>query len=139
MSIFTEAFLDGVTGAGLFGKLRWPGAPTELIDSRTVDEFLASGDFERSMKGFGYHRVDEPPAEVPRPVRQIRIRGRDGTMGVLSPDGQHVTWYVDGVEVSGTEVLHADMHGEFKVSLKSPRGADFEMAAEDMREHAGRR
>lgn len=31
-----QAFLDGLTGAGLFGKLRWPGAPTELIGSRTA-------------------------------------------------------------------------------------------------------
>ena len=29
-----QAFLDGLTGAGFFGRLRWPGAPTELIDSR---------------------------------------------------------------------------------------------------------
>ena len=36
-----EAFLDGVTGAGLFGKLDWPGAPTEFIDSRTKNEFDA--------------------------------------------------------------------------------------------------
>jgi len=27
-----EAFLDGLTGAGLFAKLRWPGAPTHLFD-----------------------------------------------------------------------------------------------------------
>ena len=40
MAIF-EAFLDGVTGAGLFGKLDWPGAPSELIDSRTREEFDA--------------------------------------------------------------------------------------------------
>ena len=37
-----DAFLDGVTGAGLFAKLNWPGAPTELIDSRTPDEFHAA-------------------------------------------------------------------------------------------------
>jgi hypothetical protein len=40
MSIL-QAFLDGVTGAGLFGKLDWPGAPTEFIDSRTPQEFDA--------------------------------------------------------------------------------------------------
>ena len=40
--VWLEAFLDGITGAGLFGKLRWPGAPTEMIDSRTVPEFIAS-------------------------------------------------------------------------------------------------
>jgi hypothetical protein len=26
-----ESFLDGLTGAGFFGKLRRPGAPTDLI------------------------------------------------------------------------------------------------------------
>ncbi len=35
MSIL-EAFLDGVTAAGLYRPLRWPGAPTEFIDSRPV-------------------------------------------------------------------------------------------------------
>ena len=48
--IFLESFLDGATLTGLFGKLRRPGAPTELIDSRTVEEFIASGDFERILK-----------------------------------------------------------------------------------------
>jgi hypothetical protein len=32
------AFMQGYTGAGLFGKLRRPGAPTEFIHSRTVEE-----------------------------------------------------------------------------------------------------
>jgi hypothetical protein len=27
-----EAFLDGLTGAGLFAKLRWPGAPKYFVD-----------------------------------------------------------------------------------------------------------
>ena len=36
-----QAFMDGVTGAGLFGKRSWPGAPTEMIDSRTRAEFNA--------------------------------------------------------------------------------------------------
>jgi hypothetical protein len=39
--VFLEPFLDGLTSAGLFGKLRWPGAPTEFIDSRSVAEFDA--------------------------------------------------------------------------------------------------
>lgn len=32
--IVTDSFLDGVTGAALFGKLRRPGAPTEFADTR---------------------------------------------------------------------------------------------------------
>lgn len=43
MSAFFEAFWDGCTCAGLFGKLRRPGAPTEFTDSRTVEEFLNRG------------------------------------------------------------------------------------------------
>ena len=27
-----EAFLDGLTGAGLFARLRWPGAPKYVVD-----------------------------------------------------------------------------------------------------------
>jgi hypothetical protein len=59
MSIFLEAFLDGATLAGLFSKLRRPVAQTELIDSRTVEEFLASGDFERSMESLRSHRKEK--------------------------------------------------------------------------------
>jgi len=35
-----DAFLDGATAAGLFGWLRRPGAPTQLVDSRSVEEFM---------------------------------------------------------------------------------------------------
>jgi hypothetical protein len=135
MSTFFEAFLDGATGAGLFGKLRWPGAPTELIDSRSVEEFVASGDFEKSMESFGYHR-EEPQADVdgviidPRP--RITIKGHDGTMGVLSPDGEHVTWYVNGVEVSGSEVLQQDVYLN---SYRRGIARQFSMAAEQEQEH----
>jgi hypothetical protein len=44
-----DAFMDGVTCAGLFDKLRRAGAPTEIIDSRTVEEYLASGEFEETL------------------------------------------------------------------------------------------
>jgi hypothetical protein len=50
-----DAFLDGCTGAGLFGKLRRPGAPTEIIDSRTVDEYLASGEFDETLSRFPHY------------------------------------------------------------------------------------
>lgn len=50
LNIFLEAFLDGCTGAALFGRLRIPGSPQELIDSRTVEQFLASGDYEKYME-----------------------------------------------------------------------------------------
>jgi hypothetical protein len=46
--------MQGCTGAGLFGPLRRPGAPTEFIDSRTVEEYLASGEFEETLERLGY-------------------------------------------------------------------------------------
>jgi hypothetical protein len=144
MANFLEAFLDGATGAGLFGKLRWPGAPTELIDSRSVEEFLASGDFERSMESFGYHREEGAPVPAPASARPtIRIIGMDGTLGVLSPDGESVKWYVNGVEVSGTEVLQQQPGPDvdcriLRVGRQRVPGA-FSMAAEHMHEHAGGR
>lgn len=46
------AFLDNLGGAALFGKLRWPGAPTEMIDSRTPEEYLASGEFDETVEKY---------------------------------------------------------------------------------------
>jgi hypothetical protein len=48
------AFMQGVTGAGLFGRLRRPGAPTEFIDSRSVEEYRDSGEFEETLRRHGY-------------------------------------------------------------------------------------
>jgi hypothetical protein len=140
-SIFFEAFFDAVSGAGLFGKLPRPGAPTELIDSRTVEEFVASGDFDRSMECFGYHRVEDRIATAPADAHKIHIVGRNGALGVLSPDGESVTWYIDGVEVRGTEIMHASAPArDFDLVERRRDGGSFSMAAENMQhEHAGRR
>jgi hypothetical protein len=45
-----RAMLDGVTFAGLFGRLRYPGAPKYVIDPRPVDEILASGSPGEDLK-----------------------------------------------------------------------------------------
>jgi hypothetical protein len=45
-SIVADSFLDGLTGAALFGRLRIPGAPATLFDLRTPTEYLASGEFD---------------------------------------------------------------------------------------------
>lgn len=37
MNVWVESFLDGFTGAGLFGRLRRPGAPVTLIAESRVD------------------------------------------------------------------------------------------------------
>jgi hypothetical protein len=51
-NIVLDAFLDGFTGAGLFGRLRWPGAPTEVIDSRGVEALYETGEFETNVQHF---------------------------------------------------------------------------------------
>jgi hypothetical protein len=62
--------MGGVTGAGLFGKLRRPGAPTEFMDSRTVEDYLASGEFEETLQRFGY----EVPAKEKPTNHEVAIR-----------------------------------------------------------------
>ncbi|MFY9745575.1 MAG: hypothetical protein WA891_00695 [Acidobacteriaceae bacterium] len=47
-----RAFLHGVTGAGLFRRLDYPGAPAEFVDSRPLDEIYASGEFDRTLHHF---------------------------------------------------------------------------------------
>jgi hypothetical protein len=48
---FAGGFLDGL-GVGLFTRLRRPGAPDELIDSRSIEEFRASGEFDEIKNVF---------------------------------------------------------------------------------------
>ena len=38
LNIMTDAFLDGITGAALFGKLKLPGSPTVFVDARSPEE-----------------------------------------------------------------------------------------------------
>jgi hypothetical protein len=40
-----RALLHGLTGAGLFRRLDYPGAPEFLVDTRPAEEFVASGEF----------------------------------------------------------------------------------------------
>lgn len=47
---FIRAFLDGFTGAGLFRRLTYPGAPTQLVDTRSVEEIVASGEFDEILR-----------------------------------------------------------------------------------------
>ena len=43
-----RAFLQGLTGGGLFRRLDYPGAPTEFVDSRSVSDVIASGEFRKT-------------------------------------------------------------------------------------------
>jgi hypothetical protein len=54
---FVRAFLQGLTGAGLFGRLSYPGAPREFVDSRSLDEIHASGEFERTRLAYQRARM----------------------------------------------------------------------------------
>ena len=47
-----RALLHGLTGAGLFRRLNYPGAPTEFVDSRPIDEIIASGEFEETCQAY---------------------------------------------------------------------------------------
>jgi len=44
------AFLHGFTGAGLFRRFNYPGAPTHFVDPRPVEEILASGKFDETLR-----------------------------------------------------------------------------------------
>ncbi len=50
--IALDAMLDGLSGAGLFGRLRRPGAPTHLVDPRSLEELKASGEFDATVSRF---------------------------------------------------------------------------------------
>jgi hypothetical protein len=42
--------LHGLTGAGLFCRLDYPGAPKEFVDSRPLEEIMASGEFDETCR-----------------------------------------------------------------------------------------
>jgi hypothetical protein len=47
-----SAFLAGLTGAGLFRRLDYPGASTEFVDSRSLEEIRASGEIEHNTSTY---------------------------------------------------------------------------------------
>jgi lipopolysaccharide/colanic/teichoic acid biosynthesis glycosyltransferase len=49
LPLLFDAFMDGFTGAGLFGRLRRPGAPTEFVDSRSLEEFIGCDEYVSSL------------------------------------------------------------------------------------------
>ena len=66
-----DAFLDGVTGAGLFARLRWPGAPTELIDSRSPTQFDAAS---RAAALANRHGVQSTKTYARRSEQELRVQ-----------------------------------------------------------------
>jgi hypothetical protein len=49
-----QAFLQGMTGAGLLRRLDYPGAPKEFVDSRPLEKILASGEFDETCRRLSY-------------------------------------------------------------------------------------
>jgi hypothetical protein len=47
-----RALLHGFTGAGLFRRLNYPSAPTEFVDSRSIEEIIASGEFDETCRNY---------------------------------------------------------------------------------------
>jgi hypothetical protein len=47
-----RAFLQGLTGAGLFRRLSYPGAPTEFVDSRSLRDIHA---YDEEFSAISYH------------------------------------------------------------------------------------
>src|SRR5579863_4953352 len=56
-----RAFLYGITGAGLFRRLTYPGAPKYFVDPRPVEEILASGELGEKLTRL----LREHPAKTP--------------------------------------------------------------------------
>jgi hypothetical protein len=51
---FIRAILQGMTGAGLFRRLRYPGMTDVYIGTETAEEIRASGEFDRTCRELGF-------------------------------------------------------------------------------------
>jgi hypothetical protein len=59
------ALLERMTGAGLVRRLNYLGAQKDLVDPRSVEEILASGEFDRVRRAY-----EEAKSRVPRNSRR---------------------------------------------------------------------
>lgn len=55
-------FLQGLTGAGIFLRLDYPGAPREFIDSLSLDEIQASREIDETCAQFSDAKPDASPS-----------------------------------------------------------------------------
>jgi hypothetical protein len=67
LDIMIDSFLDGITGAGLFGTLRLPGAPTVLVDTRSPEAAYPRVDAAKPQRGSDSVRTAS--IGMPTPVR----------------------------------------------------------------------
>lgn len=51
-----RALLQGFTGAGLFRRLSYPGAPACFVDPRSLAELIAAGEVDRDCRIFAESR-----------------------------------------------------------------------------------
>jgi hypothetical protein len=63
-----RAFLHGMTGAGLFRKLDYPGAPKEFVDSRPVRD-VPIAEFEETCRRFQMDVIQKQRDDVRRRAR----------------------------------------------------------------------
>jgi hypothetical protein len=81
------AFFQGFTGAGLFGRANLPGAPTEFIDSRSLEEFHSTGEFEETLARHRdriSRRSNQPGYPAHAPGEDI-VRAVDPSLPALIP------------------------------------------------------
>jgi len=64
--IVIQSFLDGITATGLFGWLRRPSAPTELVDSRNPEGYESSEEFHDAVRRYQH----DPSGDERRPSYQ---------------------------------------------------------------------
>jgi hypothetical protein len=67
LDIMIDSFLDGITGAALFGKVRLPGAPTVLVDTRSPE--VAYPRVDAAKPQHGSESVNAASVGMPTPVR----------------------------------------------------------------------
>ena len=64
-----RSFLQGVTGAGLFRRLDYPGAPKEFVDSRSLSQIQAGGEFDKACRDYQKAVLDKQRDEVSQRAR----------------------------------------------------------------------
>jgi hypothetical protein len=77
------SFLMGATGAGLFTWAVRPGAPAEFVDSRSVEEYLASGDFEETLevyRSYVPNRLPRHPSSKDERVASTTVASHDAAV-----------------------------------------------------------
>jgi hypothetical protein len=107
LDVMIDAFLDGITGAALFGKLRRSGAPEVLADTLSTSDLTICVRQEVTI-----YRSPEPNGRIPLliPVnakiyRWNEIASALGNPGTTAPQGPAASFSLADVEVVVERVL----------------------------------